>query len=430
MQAPQARQFKIVLKITFQRVNPLDLRFLFPKIFLDQKVHWSQNAFIMSIFSYLQLVQNQVPKSIFDRGVRLYLEGGVLSHKNLLLDNWREYKVLGTEVYIVRMPLLHFLLPRSKFAQADEAINQFVSCTCPYFSEFGLCKHIVAVCHDLEKEFFDIQGKQKLDQKVEDSILGSIFAVEQQSKQRKLLGHLDTYFSQSRQQNIFWWEQFIFDFQKNQVDYTDFQNQISTYFTSQLRQYENEKKALYLILTALKLDGTRWWQFCLDLLPNFIDRQRLSFWSEVWKLRFAVLTKPFDHLINSTVKSLEDSDKGEILARLKEDFEGQSEIWLDFVLSSVYTSFLEGNLQYFDCELLLDICHLIPEQRESIEIRILNQVKMWSDFLPVGDYSELEKTMTKWRILGYSDYFDEAMKYITIQHKKKPKLMSFLRSLK
>jgi SWIM zinc finger len=403
---------------------------LFPKIYLDQNPSSAQNPFIMSIFSYLQSVQGEVPKSIFDRGVRLYLEGGVLSHRNLLLDNWREYKVYGTEVYLVRIPLLHFLLARSKFSQADQTMNEFANCTCPYFPEFGLCKHIVAVCHDLEKEFFDIRGKQKLDQKVEESILGSIFAVEQQSKQRKLLAHLDTFFSQSRQQNIFWWEQFIFDFQKNKIDYGDFQSQITGYFVDQLRQYENEKKSLYLILTALKLDGSRWWQFGLDLLPSLTRRQQLRFWSEIWKLRFAVLTKPFDHLINASVRALEESDKGEILNQLKEDFEGQSEIWLDFVLSSVYTSFLEENLNHFDSELLLDICHLIPEQRENIEIRILNQVKTWSDFLPVGDYSELEKIMTKWRILGYSDYFDEAMKYITIQHKKKPKLMSFLRGLK
>jgi hypothetical protein len=385
----------------------------------------------MSYFSYSKSIQKEVPKSIFDLGIKLYLEGKILNYSKLSLENWRDYKVLDMDVYFVRMPIIHFLLPKSDYQKTSEVLNQFVVCQCLYFKDFGLCKHVVAVCHSLEKEFFEVdKGQSKVQKPMDLSILDNVFVVEQKSKQTKLSASLDTYFAQSNLNNTFWWEQFIFDYQKNYLDYGEFQTSLPKYFDSKLVDFDNEKKVFNLAIISLRLDGIRWWKFWCELLPSFGSKNQLKFWSEVWKMRFAVLTRLYDNLINSTVRNLPDESKGQILEQLKLDFENKSEIWLDFVISSIYRSFLSKNLDYFDPETLIDICYLLPEDREQIETRILDKIRVWSDFLPVGEYYELQRLLTKWKTLGYSDYLDEAIKYITVQHKKKPKLMSFIRDLK
>jgi hypothetical protein len=200
-------------------------------------------------------------------------------------------------------------------------------------------------------------------------------------------------------------------------------------FMEQFRVYEQEKKLYHLMSISLRLGGKFWWEFWQDLIPNFSMRQQLRLWSEIWKNRFSKLSLEYDYLINQYLQSQSEEYKQAILERLKEDYETQPRIWIDFVLSTKYEQVLIDNLSKFDAGLLLDICEILPEQREKIEIQVLNQIKLWSDFTVVGDYSELEKVLKKWAILGRSDYFQDALSYIRDNHRKKTKLMSIVKSV-
>ena len=387
------------------------------------------------IFNYANIIQNIVNKPILDRGIAMYLEGKVLSHADLTLDNWRIYKVLDNDICCVQTPLVHLTLNRNKFPVASQVVDEVVSCSCQYFSNIGICQHIVAVYQDLQKEFFEVSGKKTLirneaQEPIDSSIFGQIFKAEQDSKKQKIMAQLDSYFAKSNPANIYWWEQFIFDYKRNNADYKGFLITLLKHFENLLREYDNEKKVLYLALATLRLDGQSWWEFWMKILSQFSIKQQISFWSQVWRMRFAMLTKAFDDKINSNARSLDDSTKQLILEQLKNDFENNTELWLDFVLSSCHSSFIKANWNQFDPELLLQVCEILPEDREPIEIKIMSQLKMWSDYLPVGEYTELENILTKWAILGYSDYLDETVRYIMSQHKKKPKLMSFLKKLR
>jgi hypothetical protein len=384
---------------------------------------------LLLMFSYSRAIQSLVISEVYNRGVKLYLEGKVVSFKNLSIDSWREYKVLDKDTNLVKVPLFHLALNREKYHLIDKAIAESASCSCDYFREFGTCRHLVAVFQALEKEFFSVKGLSEEKSKSEESILDNIFAVEKENRIRKLQSLLDAYFLKPLQANLHWWEKFLFENRSEPTEFESFRVYLEKFLANKLRDYDNEKKVLHLISISLQLDGVNWFGFWVELLPNFSQKNQLTFWSELWKLRKRALTQAFDELIDNCVSSLEESQKLEIFERLKADYETNFNLWLDFVLSAKLTIFLENNLDNFDPELLLQIIEILPEQREQIEIKIMNKTKVWSDFLPAGDYEELMKLLENWAIVGRSDFFDETVKYIKVQHKKKPKLMAFLRKL-
>ena len=383
------------------------------------------------MFSYTDSIQKLVSKEIFQRGVKIYLEGKVVSKSDLVINFWRKYKVLGAsnDFYFVQIPILHLALDSSKYHLVTQAILESCSCTCPYFAEFGVCKHFVAVFHDLEKEYFGNLTKKSFEIDKSTSILDTIFVVEKVTKQKNLRLNIDFYFEKSSQNSVVWWEKFIFDVEKNPTENKKILADLKVYFLNALLDYDNEKKLLYLIFVSIKLSGDCWWDFWLDILPSLSLISMRKFWLQVWKIRFLGLTKSFDTKINNLAKGIAAEEKTKILESLQTEYENNREIWLDFVLSSQHSDFLEKNLDKFDAELLLDICEILPEKREEIEIKIMKQIEVWSDYLPVGNYSDFQKVLEKWKKLGGSDYLVETVKYIKIQHKKKPKLMSFLRKL-
>ena len=103
--------------------------------------------------SYLDSVRKLVDKSIYGRGLKTFLEGGVISFTDLTIDSWRKYQVKDTNTEVVVIPLLHLVLSIQKWEQAENALKESAFCSCLYFKEFGTCKHIVAVCASIEQEF-------------------------------------------------------------------------------------------------------------------------------------------------------------------------------------------------------------------------------------------------------------------------------------
>lgn len=381
------------------------------------------------MFSYSGAVKKLVIPEIYNRGIKLYLEGKVVNKKPLTIDNWRQYTVLDSINNYVKTPILHLVLGRKNYSKIDLAITESCSCSCQYFVEFGVCRHIVAVFASLEKEFFDLESEFKLESQIQTSILENIFAVEQQTKIRNLQSNLDTYFLKPLHSNFTWWEKFIFENQHEPKLYKEFVLYLKRFLIKKLKEFDYEKKILNLATSSISLDGKFWWLFWIEILGHFTPQNQHKFWREVWKLRSRHLTQDFDTQINNYVSSLEDEQKNEIFEMLKSEFENNHNLWLDFVISSKFESFLESNLDSFDPDLLIQIAEIIPEQREKIEIKMMNKTKIWSDFMPTGDYQELMNLLDKWAIFGRSDYFDETVKYIKEQHKKKTKLNAFLRKL-
>jgi hypothetical protein len=406
------------------------------------------------MFSYTQIAKDLVETDIYNLGTRLYLDGSVGTIERLLIDNWRIYNVKDSlKVYRVTMPVLHLVLSRGKFNDAVEAILQSTNCTCNYFHEFGSCKHVVAVCQSMQKEFLEVEGKGQLTKKKDleavGNVLDNIFDVEQKSKFRKLHELFETYFAKSEVKSIYWFEQFVHEVKKNKgkvkmnngsifssidfgdpnIDYTPFLAELKSIFENKLRDYDQEKKVYYLMTVSLQSGGRFWWQFWEDLIPGFSERQQLRLWSEIYRWKMSRITLDYNDLITAKLVSMDDAEKKLILEKLQQDYENNLKLWLDFVLTSRYEQFLVDNLDKFDPELLIDIAYILPEKLEEIEVRIMNQVKIWSDFMKAGEYQEIVQLLSKWVKLGRSDYFWETMKYIQTQHKKKPKLMNILRKL-
>jgi hypothetical protein len=433
------------------------------------------------MFSYTQIAKDIVDSDIYNLGTRLYLDGGVGGVERLLIDNWRIYNIKdGVKSYRVTMPVLHLVLNKNKFDQAGEALLQSINCTCNYFGEFGVCKHVVAVCQSMQKEFLEIEGKAKLTNKEKQlgaNLIGNIFDVEQKSKIRKLQEQFEAYFAKSEVRSIYWFELFVHEVKKNNLkptntpsaslpplkrgisldstqqsggfnlknhgdtvvaatsdlnssqQYLVFLSELKESFKNKLRDYDMEKKVYYLMTVSLQIGGRFWWEFWQDLIPDFSERQQLRLWSEVCRWKMSRITTEYNDLIEATLVAKSDPEKKQILEKLQEDYPNSLNLWLDFVLTSRYEQFLIDNLDKFDPDLLIDVAYILPEQRETIEIKIMNQVKVWSDFTKSGDYTDIINTLTKWTKLGRSDYYWETMKYIQIQHKKKPKLMKVLKQL-
>lgn len=409
---------------------------------------------INKMISYTQIAKELVEKDIFNLGTKLYLEGGVGTVEKLLIDNWRIYNVKDSlKVFQVTMPILHLVLNRNKFEQAVEALLQSTNCTCSYFNEFGSCKHVVAVCQSMQKEFLEVEGKSKLlkkqDQMAIGNVLGNIFDVEEKSRFRKLHELFEAYFAKSEVKSIYWFEQFVHEVKKTKgkakmsngsifasidfgdpsIDYTSFLLELKNIFQNKLRDYDQEKKVYYLMTVSLQIGGRFWWEFWQDLIPGFSQRQQLRLWSEVYRWKMSRITSDYNDLIEAKLAAMEDEEKKLILEKLQQDYENNLKLWLDFVLTSKYEKFLVDNLDKFDPELLIDIAYILPEAREPIEVRIMNQVKIWSDYTKSGEYNDIIHILTKWSILGRSDYFWDTMKYVQTQHKKKPSLMKVLRKL-
>ncbi|MFM6249908.1 MAG: hypothetical protein ACKPEQ_12295, partial [Dolichospermum sp.] len=75
------------------------------------------------MLSYLKSVQKLIHPSIYQRGIKLYLDGSIVGFEELTLDYWRIYKVIGTDEYLIKIPLLHLALDRQKFDQSSQALE-------------------------------------------------------------------------------------------------------------------------------------------------------------------------------------------------------------------------------------------------------------------------------------------------------------------
>jgi SWIM zinc finger len=381
------------------------------------------------MFSYLTSIQQLVSTEIFKRGVRYYLDGNVVGFDKMILENWRQYKMNESDEILVKIPALHLLLGRNKLDKLTDALDEMVFCNCPYFlSGGGVCKHIIAVCNHLDNEFLGTNNPIQMDKLIQGSILNNIFKAESGRKVNEILGKFVEFFERSST-NLFWFEKIIFELHREKQLAKEIMAELKSDFERKLRIFEYEKKIFLLVNPSLRLGGKLWWDFWQELLPRFSEPSQLKFYSELWGMRKAKLTLDYNEEINIFARTLIEETKEKILERLKRDYENNTKLWLDFVLSSQYVSFLVDNLDKFDAELLIGICPLMPEKRDEIDLKIAGQVRVWSDFLIAGEYDELIGTITKWANLGKSETFMESIKYVKESHKKKIKLIKSINKI-
>jgi SWIM zinc finger len=383
------------------------------------------------MFSYLGAVQKLIGREIYGRGIKYYLEGRVTKFDDLALDFWRSYTVTENHEDVnIKIPLLHLALSQSRYPTADLALSQVVSCTCNYFQEYGVCKHIVAVCASIEQEF-GLNKKlivQNSDTgKKVDSLLETIFEAETDKKSRRWQSQIESYIYSSSSGDPHWFDEAISEVSNNQDQYQEFLTGFRGIILEALKTWEAELRIINLIKQSLYFGGRFWWRFWQEFLDRLEDSNKLKLWTSIWKMYIVGAFKDFQEEFLMELRRLEDSTKQDILEALKKEFQGQNKVWVTFAIESHYKLWLMANLDIFDPLNLLKLYFILPEDQDDIERRVYNQVKVWSDFLQSGNYAELVATMKKWEnSVGRTDYYEMALKYVKDNHSKKKKLMNEL----
>jgi len=397
-----------------------------------------------SVFSYLKIVQDIVDEGLYSRGVRLYLDGKVMKPTDMTLDYWRIYQVIGKrENAIVKIPLLHFALSKKKEDQVAVALEESVQCSCEYFAEYGICKHVVAVCAQLEQEW---NPKQDQDHNQSaNSLLDSLFAVEQEKTSREVVvrlqhvletGSITPVTMVQQLESCATWIATQFTsvqmIDKKPVTDVDFSmTKLVEIIRTYVGDYRKEKRIIRIIShpTLVEKGGIHWLQFWLHFVPDMDEHHQLIVYFQIWTAILVGATQAFREESHALFATCSDTFKQQLLLKIQHEFEHQPEHWLRFIFAAKMKSWIMDNRTSLDGQYLLLAMKIFPENREEWEICLQNYYATWTDFLPVGDYEEFIKLLQKWRNFGMSDYLKETLDYAIRTHKKKRKLTQALRPL-
>lgn len=386
------------------------------------------------MLSYLEVVKKLVDTEIYNRGVRLYLEGKVLGHKELILDYWRSYEVQGrADIYTVDLPLLHLALSQGKYEQADRALKEVVRSDSPYFLEFGVCQHVVAVCAALDQEF-KIKPRDKKSPKISsDEVWNRILEAESGKKEREWIAALEVaLYSGFREQSRHFRQlkEMLVEVVENQK--AGFPVGLEKIFSGLVGDYLLEKNLLKLFVHPyfLSKGGLVWWRLIEPFLGRMDRDNQVKAIQELWKNRLAGNTEDFDPPLTTYFQELDSNLKEEVLQALELEFSAEPKNWIGFALVSKNAAWLEKNLDKLDGHFLVLIAKEYPDRRETLEQKLGQQTRVWSDFLQPGEYDELLDLLKQWKQeLGSSDYLEETIKYIKQNHPRKTKLINGIDSL-
>jgi hypothetical protein len=375
------------------------------------------------MFSYLTAVRSVVDPNVYARGIKLYLQGSVLSHTEMTLDFWRKYVVAGSaQSHTVQMPLLHLALARHKYDLGGQAMVESTRCDCAYFQEFGICKHIVAVCAQLEQEF--APPSKVVSEQIQASVLDNIFQAEADKKIRVWLSKVEDYLAKDSQGQTYWWEEVATFFRTDPSGYEAFWSSLAQMVEEATKTWEKEARLLPLIYLSLQLGGARWWDFWQPYLSQISQNRMEKLLVDLWKLKVIGACKNFEPQLLDFLSQLHDQQKEQTLRELQKVFPHSAKFWLDFVFESKFESWVDKNYQTLDPLSLIKAVEMLPDRSEKFELEILRQVRIWSDFLQTGQYDDLIQLFQVWqRRLGRSQYFEQALKYLQENHPKKKKLL-------
>ncbi len=400
------------------------------KLTLAQKI-----IHLIEMLSYLETVKKLVESEIYNRGVKLYLEGNVLGFEDLILDYWRRYEVRGrSETYIVDIPLLHLALDKRKFTQADQALRQIVRSDSPYFQEFGVCPQVVAVCAALDQEF-KIQSQPATTTKpaAAAGVWDKILEAESGKKEREWLAALETFiYSDFREQSRHFRQ--LKEMLAEVVDNpkASFPEGLTNIFQAVVGDYLLEKNLVRLFAHPFFLSkgGLIWWGLVWPFFVQMDKDNQVKLAGDLWKNYLAGNAENLESELTGYLSTLTQEVKDQALFALQKEFKPEPENWIRFAIQSENLLWAEQNLDQLDGRFLVAVARQFPDKREEIEQRLVREIQIWSDFLPPGEYDELLGLLELWKKdLGRSDYFEEVLKYIRQNHRKKSKLIGGLEKI-
>jgi len=387
-------------------------------------------------FSYLRIVQKVTEKYTYQRGLRFFLDGRVESGTKMILQNWQSFNVIGRKkVYTVKMPLLHLLLPVRDFQAGEKALEESVLCNCEYFEINGVCKHIVAVCAHLDKKF-GIKKTKRIGNK---SLINTFFEVEQKKKYKKWIEDFQYYIevqglqdeSDILSQTM---ESIVSEAFQDTTKYKEVLNKLGQIAQDSLVNYQKEKRIANLISNKrfLLLANNSWWKFWKPIFGQMEEKNKLQILQKLWAIYINSpnqLSDLREDLIDINRK-LDEKQKNKIIEYVAENSYSNENALLQLALDILCKTYLEKKIELLDPIFLIKLVQIAPDYTEAIEIKLLNQVKLWSDFLQLGHYDEIVDVMKKWKsTLGWSEIFQEAEQYIRLSHKSKRKLIKLISKL-
>jgi hypothetical protein len=363
------------------------------------------------MFSYLDCVKKLVQEAIFQRGISLYLQGEVSSWHKLLLPSWRKYQVRDYEITI---PLIHELTN----SKSPEVLEYFAKCTCPYFYEYGICKHIVAICSQLDAEFLP---KLEIKQEVNISnFFDKLIETETQTNIRKFEFGIQKYLESPNKIGLDWVFEFCNLTSREPQKYQKYLNQLENQLIKICHNYDNEILVAKLLPRLFFCGGKVWWEISQDLIAQMMPKTRLDIYFETYKFYTSGAFKNFG--LEEIYSKLELLEKLELVEKIKL-WNKNSQIWIDFAILSSCDDILLHIVDQLDVINLLRLLPKFPD--EELEIYLLRQIKLWSDYLETGNYKEISEAMRAWHnISGRSHIWEQAFEYIKKSHPKKKALIA------
>jgi hypothetical protein len=373
------------------------------------------------MFSYLKIVQELVDQGVYARGVRAYLEGRVSKPVDKIMDFWREYQVFDRHTHKVVIPLFHLALDRKKWDKGVDAFVENVTCDCEFYEEYGVCKHIVSVCASIEDEFVP----KKLSVSDEDEeVLDNIFLAQNQKDTRLWQSKIENYFEGSTNLTTFA-ATMVTSVNSDPNSYSLLLEFLKIQSNNALLDYQKEKRLIKLMIFVLGYGYKFWWDFFEDYFLKIEDKYLADLILDLWEFKIAGVSKNFDNELKEFFINLDESKKEEVINLIKTRYPNTSKMWIEFVFFAKAERYLSKNLDKLDPKTLLRAVEIIPEDAENIEIRIFNQLKSWIDFLVAGQYDELIEVFEMWKkTFGYSNDYQNAVKYLINSHPKKRNLIA------
>lgn len=393
------------------------------------------------MFSYLNALQDVVDKVIVQRGQRLFLEGKVQLKENLILDYWRLYKVNTNqdEPYLVKIPLIHLALSRDKHLLAGQAMQEVASCTCAYFLEYGLCKHISAVCASLDSEF-RVRSTPSIEKKA-----GELFEsttqlditdqINRSNLQKQHNEWLTNFEKAILESNWYGKEKFLsslttelsLDFNH---EHTEFWPSLNHLLKDYGKDFDTERNIASLAAQTLLYNVTVWWDFWSQYVFEWDIRNSRIFWYKLmqWKSDQNV-AKEFDRITQTAKQNYSENSKKQIIDYITERMGGDFNSQLILCKAIGYYPWIRDNLHKIDPTTLLTLTNEIPECESQIEIIIAEQLKEWSLIIESGgDGQELIGILRAWsQTIGQTETFEETLNYILANTKHKRKLFNELK---
>jgi hypothetical protein len=378
---------------------------------------------------YLESLSGQLDTSIYNRGLKLYLEGGVSNPKPLLLDNWRTYNV--TEKYLtyeVRIPVLHLALEQSKYPQAWNALQEVVSCECELFMEGLACTHIVAVLAHMDKEF-NFRPTPTRKQADPSELFDTIFTAQKVKTHRKWLATMDTLLTRETA-NYYYLDEISKTIKEEVGEHDEFFEQLKKLIEPFIGFYTKEKRVVRIALEAILIGKSEMYKFFIPYISRIDEENQFQFWTSMWKLYWMGACEGYKDSFIVTIRSLSLPQKAEIFRRLSNEYAQQREVFIEFCYVAQYYEYLITHKHELSETELIRLTVLVPDLREETDILLAGHIRTWSDFLQVGEYKEFKAMISLWADkLGKSELFVETCKYVIISHQRKKSLVNFLKAM-